>query len=266
MPDDSPTHIVLLSGGMASFEAGRRVAERYGMNRVRCWFFDTQIEDEDLYRFLADCAALCEVPLERFADGRHPWAVFRAERFIGNSQVAVCNRVLKRTMLERLLRQQYPAKNVVLHFGLEQSEEKRRSVLAQRWVGGGYQVDFPLTWSPMPSRADLWASLRTAGIEPPRMYQLGFGHNNCGGACVKAGIHQWVHLFQTFPERYVWHEEQEQLTREYLGKDVSILRDRVGGHTRPLTLSELRHRIEYNGILPSQLSPTVEAAIQEATS
>ena len=39
-------------------------------------------------------------------------------------------------------------------------------------------------------------------------------------------------------------EAEEQETRELLGKDVSILRDRTGGTTTPLSLRSFRERIE----------------------
>jgi len=47
-------HIVLLSGGLASFEMAKRVLIKYGEDQIGIWFFDTLIEDEDLYRFIDD--------------------------------------------------------------------------------------------------------------------------------------------------------------------------------------------------------------------
>lgn len=44
------------------------------------------------------------------------------------------------------------------------------------------------------------------------------------------------------PERFAKHEQAEQDLREYLGKDIAILRDREGGDTKPLTLREFRER------------------------
>jgi hypothetical protein len=84
--------------------------------------------------------------------------------------------------------------------------------------------------------------LRAEGIEPPRLYRLGFAHNNCGGFCVKAGQGHFALLLEAMPERYAYHERREQELRDHLGKDVAILRDRHGGETRPLTLREFRER------------------------
>jgi hypothetical protein len=46
------------------------------------------------------------------------------------------------------------------------------------------------------------------------------------------------------PDRYRHHEQAEQDFRERVGKDVSILRDREWGDTRPMTLREFRNRLE----------------------
>ena len=74
--------------------------------------------------------------------------------------------------------------------------------------------------------------LKREGIEPPRLYKLGFPHNNCGGFCIKAGQAHFLHLMKTFPDRFAYHEAKEQEIRDYLGADVSILRDRRGGPHR----------------------------------
>ena len=46
------------------------------------------------------------------------------------------------------------------------------------------------------------------------------------------------------PERYAEHEREEESLREYLDKDVAILRDVRGGETKPLTLRNFRLRLE----------------------
>lgn len=82
----------------------------------------------------------------------------------------------------------------------------------------------------------------------PLLYKLGFEHNNCAALCVKAGIAHWVQVYHQLPDSDLVAENEEQAIREYLGKDVAILRDRSGKSkgqkTRPLTLRELRNRIE----------------------
>lgn len=86
--------------------------------------------------------------------------------------------------------------------------------------------------------------LRERGIKPPRLYELGFEHANCGGGCVRAGHTQFAHLLKVMPERYLAWEQREEDLRQHLDKDVTILRDRTGGTTVPLTLRAFRERHE----------------------
>ena len=109
----------------------------------------------------------------------------------------------------------------------------------------------PLIEWERPSRERLFCELSEAGIRRPRLYEAGFPHNNCGGFCVKAGITQFVALYHWDRDRYLHHEEREQSMRDYLGKDVSILRDRRGGEKKTLTLRSLRERIESGEKFPT---------------
>lgn len=78
----------------------------------------------------------------------------------------------------------------------------------------------------------------------PLLYDQGFAHNNCAGACVRAGQGQWLQLLEHNPARYAHEEAEERAFREAIGKDVAILRDRRGGTTKPLTLEALRLRAQ----------------------
>jgi hypothetical protein len=79
---------------------------------------------------------------------------------------------------------------------------------------------------------------------------MGFSHNNCGGFCVKAGQGHFALLLRQLPEVYAHHEQKEEDLREYLGKDVAIMKDRSGGTSRPLTMREFRQGIQACTIQP----------------
>lgn len=237
-------HIILFSGGMASFEVCRRVLSSFDKNDIIILFFDTKIEDEDTYRFIDDCENFFRFPIERLEDGRNMWQVFRDERFIGNSQKCVCTRVLKRELLIKFLHKKYSQSEVILYFGLEPFEQKRIKKVEDGWEKRNIEVSFLLLFEPKGNSKLYKETILSNGLEPPRFYGYGFTHNNCGGACVRAGIAQWIHLYNLFPERYLWHEMQEEITREYLNKDISILKDRRGKITKPLTLRNLREQID----------------------
>ena len=107
-----------------------------------------------------------------------------------------------------------------------------------------YKTWFPLLEEPIVMKSHISKQLKEIGIDRPKLYDLGFSHNNCGGFCIKAGFGQFAHLLKVLPERYAHHEQKEQEFREFIGKDVSILRDRRDKTTTPMTLESFRKRVE----------------------
>lgn len=234
--------VILYSGGALSWAAAMRTIERHGRSDVRLLFTDTSMEDEDLYRFLDDSERQLGVPLIRLRDGRTPWDVFHENRMLGNSRVDLCSRVLKREVSQRWLAEHAPGATIV--FGIDWDEMHRLDGLQRRYWEQGFTVEAPMTESPWLTKGDVMVWMRREGLEPPRLYGMGFAHNNCGGFCVRAGHAHFRTLLREMPERYAEHEAREQDLRDHLGKDVSILRDREFGDTRPMTLREFRENVE----------------------
>lgn len=233
------THVVSFSGGVGSYMAAKRAPADAVL-----LFADTLIEDEDLYRFLDDASERLGRPITRVADGRNPWEVFRDVRFIGNSRVDPCSRMLKRELLRRWIKEHCDPKTTTVYLGIDWTEMHRMAGAAKRWAP--WKVEAPMCDRPYLSKPQMLDELRADGLEVPRLYKLGAVHNNCGGFCIKAGHAQFAWLLREMPERYRWHEEQEEALRAELG-DVAVLRDRRGGEVRPLTMRALRERIEAGG-------------------
>jgi hypothetical protein len=234
--------VVMTSGGITSWAAGKRYAAQHGTDGMTLLFADTKIEDEDTYRFLPQAAASIGAPLVTVADGRDVWQVFFDERFLGNSRIDPCSKILKRELLRRWVEEHCDPADTTIVLGLDWTEGDRLATSRERWAP--WPVAFPLAGRPYRAKHYWLDQLRAEGIEPPRLYALGFAHNNCGGFCVKAGQGSFALLLETMPERYAYHERREQELRAYLGKDVAILRDRQGDQVRPLTLREFRERRE----------------------
>jgi hypothetical protein len=238
-------HIVHFSGGITSWAAARRVVDRHGVERVVLLFADTLIEDEDVYRFLADASRDLGIPLTRIADGREPWQVFEDERFIGNSSKDPCSKILKRKLLDRWGRE--TAEPGDIHYiGLDWTEPHRVERFTAAMGKKGFTVEAPMTEAPYLTKSQLCDEVRRRGFEPPRLYAMGFPHANCGGFCVKAGQAQFKRLLEVFPERFAHHEAAEEKLRSLLGKDVSIMRDRRRGKSLPLTMRDFRERVQRN--------------------
>lgn len=238
-------HIVMFSGGAASWATAKRVSERAGTEDLILCFADTLMEDEDLYRFLDESAKKLGGRLVRLVEGRDPWQVFYDGRFLGNSRADPCSRILKRELIRKWLDDNFDPKDTVIYLGFDWNEGHRFERSQPYW--SPWTVEAPLLDPPYLTKQSMLGLLRIDGIRPPRLYDLGFPHNNCGGFCIKAGKAQFRHLLDRLPERYAYHEAKENELREYLGKDISILRDRTGGVTKPLTLTKFREMVQRPG-------------------
>lgn len=282
-PDYEIQHLVMMSGGICSWATGKRVVERFGRQNTVYLFADTFIEDDDLYRFLIQGSAnLAGVdlgrkfdklygdipPLEKMDErkellialadyamqeipglvwineGRSPWEVMADQRIIGNAKIDPCSSVLKRRMLDRWRNENTAVEHVTIYLGLDWTESMRVERVNLRCAPWRYQA--PMTEKPYLEKDQMIALLRAENICPPRLYGMGFSHNNCGGFCIKAGQAHFAHLLRTMPKRYAYHEAEEEKLRGIVG-DHAILRDRTGGTTKQLTLKAFRERLERQG-------------------
>jgi hypothetical protein len=238
----------MFSGGVGSWAAARRVRMKHGAQDMTLLFTDTLMEDEDLYRFIHEAADDIGVPLTRIAEGRTPWQVFNDVRFLGNSKMDPCSRILKREMVDNWLTANCDPTDTTVYVGIDWTEEHRYIRLAKIKAVAGWRYEAPLCEAPFQDKKDWFSDLELIGIEIPRLYKLGFAHNNCGGFCIKAGHGHYANLLEKLPERYAYHEQKEQDIRAYLGADVSMMSDRRGDNKKkPLTLRDLRIKIESGG-------------------
>lgn len=259
MPDDI-LHCVNFSGGLCSFWAAHRVKERYGAENMALLFADTLVEDADLYAFNAHAASILGVPITRLSREIDPWELFRQQGMIGNSLYPICSVYLKREPLDewhlangRTLAQANQGafwddgkRPLIVYLGFDWTEEHRLADI--RREKPEWRWEAPMQEPPIWDKCRMEREARALGLPIPRLYGMGFPHNNCGGRCVRAGISHWVHLYHVLPDRYLEWENEEQATAEVLisrGIDpLSILKDRRGGTTKNLYLSDLRKRIE----------------------
>lgn len=237
-------HVVQYSGGVGSWAAAKVVAEiKPPEDPLILLFSDTLMEDEDLYRFLHESAAnVAGGELVIITEGRDPWQVFRDKRFLGNSRIDPCSYYLKRMFIRAWLEEHCDVESTVCYLGIDWTESHRYTKAARYWEP--WRVEAPLVDRIDIDKQKIFDWLEAEGIRRPRLYDMGFAHNNCGGFCVKAGQGHFKLLLEKMPERYAEHESREEEMRQFLDKDVAILTDRRGGGKRPLTLRELRERVE----------------------
>lgn len=242
-------HVVMFSGGLGSWLAAKRIAAEHGTDDLVLLFADVGSdrsphvgEDEDTYRFIREAATDVGGELVTVRDGRDIWQVFRDDRFLGNTRLANCSKYLKQKPCREWLEANRDPAETTVYVGIDWSETHRLPAIEAGWAP--YPVRAPMTEAPLLDREAMRQSCLDAGIELPRLYRAGFPHNNCGGFCVRAGQAQMELLLREHPERYAFHEAEEQALREHLDKDVTVLRDRTGGTLTPLTLRGFRERIE----------------------
>jgi hypothetical protein len=176
----------------------------------------------------------------RHAEGRTPLQVAEDEHIIPNQKLAPCSSRLKVRPFQAWLATQPRPVTVLL--GLDWREQHRMAAPQKAYTANGVAVDFPLMWQPYEWRpyAEVVADW---GIAVPRLYALGFPHNNCGGRCVRQGIAEWQRLRQTFPQRFaeVRDWEATQRAKGEPWSNYALTRDRRGGDTVPRTLADIEH-------------------------
>ncbi|UCC71281.1 MAG: phosphoadenosine phosphosulfate reductase family protein [Gemmatimonadota bacterium] len=233
-------HIVMLSGGIGSYMVARRL-HRQGKKPILL-FADTKMEDEDLYRFLDDIERVLDTEIIRLAEGRDPWQVFKDVKFLGNTKGDPCSRILKRQFLRKHIDDHHDPENSIIYIGIDWTEIHRLAGVERYW--SPWRVEAPLTSPPYLTKNKMLRLLEHDGIEIPRLYKMGFPHNNCGGFCIKAGIANFALLWKAMPERYRYHEDMEASLQSVIAKPHTILRDRRDGQVKPLSLRQLREDLE----------------------
>lgn len=239
-----PVHNISFSGGLGS-AVSALVAHRNGIP-YRLVFADTQMEDPDLYRFINDVADRVGAPLVTLADGRDPWGVFEDARYIGNTRTAHCSTALKTDVVRRYLDEISPTHEPLV-LGMDWSEQDRIERAETNWA--------PRPVTSLLNRFKVYRPtfskwLADYDLKRPSLYDAGFPHNNCGGACVKQGLQGWATLLEKFPQRFAEAEDRMALAMQRIGPTarpfLRLTRNKV---TSYITLTEFRERYQAGDIV-----------------
>jgi hypothetical protein len=231
--------IACLSGGLGSFLSAYLYKKNNPNKKVIGYFTDVKNEDLDTYRFLVEGAEYLDIELIRDCDGRDIWDVFEDRSYQGNNRVPICSLILKIQQRVNWLKENCEA-GIDLVIGFDWSEIHRveRAIEKEKFAN----IIAPLV-NDLRDKKDVYEELKNPP-ELPELYEMGFPHANCGGACVQAGLGQWELLLRKRPERYAYHEiRQEGLMRK--NKNIRpFLRQSKKGIDRYLSLREYRQYIE----------------------
>lgn len=234
-------------------ELPRRVIERYGPENVTLIMSRLPNEDPDVWRLCDAVQSDLGVPIAYIGLGKDPWQVFFEERMMGSSRVDPCSRKLKREVLDRWIREHCDPADTLVHVGITYHEVDRMIRIRAGYELRGVQVAADLAGDPSVTREWLIAACERRYGFVPRLYRWGFSHNNCAGACVKAGQQEWARLLWYLPDVYAWWERNEARFQREVGTRATILRDRrKGAEIINLSLRAFRRRCErwWAGCLP----------------
>jgi hypothetical protein len=222
-------HIVSVSSGLGSAYAWKLVCDRYGPENVTGVFTDVNGEHPDNYRFLAEVQYDLGSRLVKITnDGRTIWDVMVERRFLANSRVDLCSRILKREAFQGWLTANADPARTTVYLGIDFMEIHRLDRARPHWERNGWKMSAPMCEPPYPDKFQAQAWLDAEGIRRPALYDMGFDHANCGGGCIKGGISQFKKLLAVDRNWYVrWWEAGEERVRAHIGNDASILRERV---------------------------------------
>jgi len=239
-------HVVMYSSGIGSWAAAKRIVAVHGAENTKLLFCDTKMEDEDNYRFLEESAKNVGAELVIIADGRDVFEVYKDVKFMGNSRIDPCSRILKRELADKWIAENYTPETVRVHVGIDWTEEHRYHRMADRKLPWVYEA--PLLSDPLLTKAQMLEWAKGEGVEPPRMYLHGFQHANCGGFCIKSGQAQFKKLYETWPDRYLEMERKEQEVYDHIGSSRPFLRVTEDGELKYLTLKEFRENYLEGGM------------------
>lgn len=213
---------VWFSCGAASAVAAKLTLEKYGKSHnVRVLNNPIAEEDSDNTRFLEDVQKWLGVTIEKVVNPNYPSQscvdVWGSERFMSSPWGAVCTRLLKKKARE-LWENNNPVDYHVLGFTAEEKTRSDNFALTERPNILPVLIDAGMT------KQMCLDSLLSAGVQPPRMYSLGFPNANCVG-CVKASSPTyWNHVRKVFPEVF---EERAKQSRELGARLVTVKGKRI---------------------------------------
>lgn len=215
------------SCGAASAVAAKVAIANYG-ERCEILYCDTlKYEHPDNARFMGDVQRWLgrEVRILRSAQYTDIFDVFDRTGWLVGPGGARCT-----TELKKLVRRQYSLPDDIHVFGLTADESVRIAQFEQN--NPELRCDWNLRDIGATKSLTLWA-IRTAGIELPAMYKLGYKNNNCIG-CVKGQAGYWNKIRVDFPAAFARMAAQERKM------DVAICKSYAGdGKRKRVFLDEL---------------------------
>lgn len=163
-------------------------------------------EDEDNERFLNDCVLWFNAPITRISSSEYLTIddVFEDRKYLSGFRGAPCTSAMK-----RVPRLEFQRPDDVHFFGYTADANDQKRATNFRANSPGLNLRFPLIERGLTKEA-CFALLEKAGINRPRIYDMGYPNGNCPG-CVKAtSPDYWALVRLRHPEVFARRAEQSR--------------------------------------------------------
>lgn len=179
--EESSRILSWFSHGAASAVASYLALKEFGPERVFIVLCETNSEDADNVRFFNEVQEWLGVEIIRLKSDEYEdtWDVWKRRKYLSGVSGAPCTLELK---VKPRLEFQRPDDVHVFGYTAGSSDAARAVALRENYPE--LTVDTPLIRHGLKKEHCL-SLIQSAGIEPPRLYALGFPNNNCM-PCVKA--------------------------------------------------------------------------------
>ncbi len=200
------TIVVWFSCGAASAVAAKKTIEKYG-HQADIKIVNNPIleEDEDNRRFLNDVQEWLNHPIEIAKNANFPdcsaKTVWHQRRYMSGVVGAPCTTVLKKQARQQWENENYFT-DIVLGFTFDEVKRHERFILSER------SNVLPVLINEKITKDDCFNIIKTAGIELPRMYKMGYPNANCIGCVKSTSPSYWNHVRKMHPE--VFKERADQ--------------------------------------------------------
>lgn len=183
-------------------------------------YCETGSEDVDNARFLSDCESWFGSEVIRLRNDKHPdtWDVWVKRKYISGIAGAPCTSELK--IAPRLAFQQ-PGDVHIFGYTADANDMKRADTLRENWPD--LQIETPLIDRGLTKSACL-AMIMSAGINPPRVYAMGFPNANCIPCCKAQSPAYWSLVRHRFPSEF---DRMAKLSRDLGARLARIGDERV---------------------------------------
>lgn len=153
-------------------------------------------EHPDNDRFAEDCEKWFGVPITNLIAEKYDgsiYEVFKKRNYISGINGAPCTLLLKKEVRQKF---QMPMDKQIFGYCAEERNRWDKFLDANNIDAHAPLIERGL------EHPDCLSIIKSAGIELPEMYKLGYQHNNCIGCCKASGAGYWNKIRDDFPESF----------------------------------------------------------------